>query len=110
LSPEGRAGPANPAARLAVPRIHALAALQAELARLPTVAAALRGHAAQAVGERVALLKAQAGSFGFQDMLRRLDAALGSERGPALRERILARYPVAMVDEFQDTSPLQYRI
>jgi exodeoxyribonuclease V beta subunit len=95
---------------LVPPEIHALAGLQAELARLPTVAAALRGHAALAVGERVALLKAQAGSFGFQDMLRRLDAALASERGPALRERILARYPVALVDEFQDTSPLQYRI
>jgi len=112
FTPEGLADarkPGSPGWQVP-PEIHALAALQAELARLPTVAAALRGHAAQAVGERVALLKAQAGSFGFQDMLRRLDAALGSERGPALRERILARYPVALVDEFQDTSPLQYRI
>src|SRR5690606_31725156 len=27
-----------------------------------------------------------------------------------LRSSILAQYPVALIDEFQDTSPLQYRL
>ena len=47
-------------------------------------------------------------------MLERLDQALDAgqrRRAPQrLRERILAQYPVALVDEFQDTSPLQARI
>ena len=52
----------------------------------------------------------QAGSFGFADMLQRLDTALAGDNGAVLRERILAQYPVALIDEFQDTSPLQYRL
>ena len=54
-------------------------------------------------------LKQQAGTFGFADMLRRLDQALDAAHNGAsaerLRERILAQYPVALIDEFQDTSP-----
>ena len=42
--------------------------------------------------------------------IERLDAALHSASGETLRERIVAQYPVALIDEFQDTSPLQYRI
>jgi exodeoxyribonuclease V beta subunit len=43
-------------------------------------------------------------------MLSRLDAALCSENGEALAAAIRARFPVAMIDEFQDTDPQQYRI
>ncbi len=71
---------------------------------------ALRVHAATRVGERLAALKRQARSFGFADMLERLDRALAGPQGARLRERILAQYPVALIDEFQDTSPLQYRL
>jgi exodeoxyribonuclease V beta subunit len=71
---------------------------------------ALRVHAATRVGERLAALKRQARSFGFADMLERLDRALAGPHGARLRERILAQYPVALIDEFQDTSPLQYRL
>ena len=71
---------------------------------------ALRVHAATRVGERLAALKRQARSFGFADLLERLDRALAGPQGARLRERILAQYPVALIDEFQDTSPLQYRL
>ncbi|WP_283148748.1 exodeoxyribonuclease V subunit beta [Silvimonas soli] len=67
-------------------------------------------HATQWVELRLAHLKQQAGVFGFADMLQRLDHALSGPNGAALRERIVTQYPVAMVDEFQDTSPIQYRI
>ncbi len=77
---------------------------------LRTPAMALRAHAAARIAERLAHLKQQAGSFGFHDMLVRLDRALAGPRGDALRARILAQHPVALIDEFQDTSPLQYRI
>jgi len=46
----------------------------------------------------------------FDDLLLRLDAALGAERGSLLAQRLRSQYPVAMIDEFQDTDPTQYRI
>jgi len=77
---------------------------------LPDPRTALRIHAATRVGERLAELKRQARSFGFADLLDRLDRALAGPHGARLRERILTQYPVALIDEFQDTSPLQYRL
>ena len=80
------------------------------LAELPSLHVALRLHAAVNVQQRLLWLKRQAGTFGFADMLQRLDAALAGDNGPALRASMLAQYPVALIDEFQDTSPLQYRL
>ncbi|MEB5966665.1 exodeoxyribonuclease V subunit beta [Comamonas testosteroni] len=80
------------------------------LAQLPSLHVALRLHAAVHVRQRLLWLKRQAGTFGFADMLQRLDAALAGDNGPALQAGILAQYPVALIDEFQDTSPLQYRL
>nr|WP_024965590.1 exodeoxyribonuclease V subunit beta [Pantoea sp. IMH] len=48
--------------------------------------------------------------LGFDDLLGRLDAALRQPGGEALAEAIRGRYPVALIDEFQDTDPQQYRI
>ena len=36
--------------------------------------------------------------------------ALDGPHGPALRQRLLGDYPVALIDEFQDTSPDQYAV
>jgi exodeoxyribonuclease V beta subunit len=71
---------------------------------------ALYSHAASCIARRIAELKQRSRQFGFADMLERLKAALEGENGEQLRERITAQYPVAMVDEFQDTSPDQYAI
>ena len=46
----------------------------------------------------------------FDDLIGKLDQALQAEGGDALARRIRGRYPVAMIDEFQDTDPQQYRI
>jgi exodeoxyribonuclease V beta subunit len=46
----------------------------------------------------------------FDDLLRRLGHALDGEGGEVLAARLRARRPVALIDEFQDTDPLQYRI
>ncbi|MCI5168736.1 MAG: exodeoxyribonuclease V subunit beta, partial [Candidatus Electrothrix sp. GM3_4] len=46
----------------------------------------------------------------FDDLLTRLEAALQGEGGSRLARNIGKRFPVIMVDEFQDTDPLQYRI
>lgn len=58
----------------------------------------------------VAEEKRRRGELGFDDMLSRLDAALRSDSGDALATAIRTRFPVAMIDEFQDTDPQQYRI
>lgn len=58
----------------------------------------------------VAEEKRRRGELGFDDMLSRLDAALRSDSGDALATAIRIRFPVAMIDEFQDTDPQQYRI
>ena len=112
LSPDGlRDAALDPASMPTLPPEFAeFATLQAALVALPALKPALLQHATGAVGERVAELKRQSHTFGFADMLERLDAALHSASGETLRERIVAQYPVALIDEFQDTSPLQYRI
>ncbi|MEA2116577.1 MAG: exodeoxyribonuclease V subunit beta [Thermodesulfobacteriota bacterium] len=46
----------------------------------------------------------------FDDLLTHLDAALSGEGGRQLGISISKRFPVILVDEFQDTDPLQYRI
>jgi exodeoxyribonuclease V beta subunit len=46
----------------------------------------------------------------FEDLLTHLDEALRSEGGVALARSIREQYRVALVDEFQDTDPVQYSI
>lgn len=46
----------------------------------------------------------------FEDLLFALDGALRGPRASALRERIVSLFRVALIDEFQDTDPVQYRI
>ncbi|MCP1629835.1 exodeoxyribonuclease V beta subunit [Citrobacter amalonaticus] len=62
------------------------------------------------IRETVAKEKRRRGELGFDDMLSRLDSALRSESSDALAAAIRTRFPVAMIDEFQDTDPQQYRI
>ncbi len=92
----------------------AFAALMAALPTLPELGPSLRAHAAARVVERVQHLKAQAGAFGFADMLDRLHAALDETahgaKAQRLRQRIVQQYPAALIDEFQDTSPVQLGI
>ena len=112
LSPDGLLEARKPSAGgVNLPdHFEAFAQLLRDLSDLPEVRTPVRLHAAARVGQRLAHLKKQAGTFGFADMLHRLDAALSGPHGETLRQRVLDQYPVAMLDEFQDTSPLQYRI
>jgi exodeoxyribonuclease V beta subunit len=54
--------------------------------------------------------KVAAGVQSFDDLLQRLDTALHGPGGEALVAKIHARCPAALIDEFQDTDPVQYRI
>lgn len=48
--------------------------------------------------------------LGFDDLLSRMDSALQNIGGEQLAQAIRQRYPVGMIDEFQDTDQQQYRI
>ena len=54
---------------------------------------------------------ASAGSaiLGYDDLLTRLAAALDADDSPA-RDRMRQRWPIVMVDEFQDTDPVQWQV
>jgi len=54
--------------------------------------------------------KRQRAELGFDDLLSRMDSALQNVGGEQLAQAIRQHYPVAMIDEFQDTDPQQYRI
>jgi len=67
-------------------------------------------HAARWIRERFDQAKDRRARMDFDDLLTRLDQALQREAGSRLAEAIRQQYPVALVDEFQDTDPVQYRI
>ena len=48
--------------------------------------------------------------LGYDDLLIELDDALGGAGGARLAARIRREFPCALIDEFQDTDPLQARI
>ena len=67
-------------------------------------------HAAGWVAQRVTGQKQRLGTIGPDDLLVQLDRALQGPSGAHLAEVIRGQFPAAMIDEFQDTDPLQYRI
>ncbi|MDZ7813826.1 MAG: UvrD-helicase domain-containing protein [Ideonella sp.] len=80
------------------------------MASLPELAPALRCVATLAVQRRLRSLQQARRELGFGEVQERLDAALAGPQGPRLRAHIIEQTPVALIDEFQDTSALQYRI
>ncbi|HVE07869.1 MAG TPA: exodeoxyribonuclease V subunit beta [Paraburkholderia sp.] len=92
------------------PGFEALAMLRDELAALDTTRRDILTHAARWVAERFAAEQTRRAQMGFNDLLVRLDAALHGPNGTRLAEVIRHQFPVALIDEFQDTDPVQYRI
>jgi exodeoxyribonuclease V beta subunit len=84
----------------------------------PTLEACLLAHAAAWVARELPKRLRQQAEMGFDELLRDLDAALtppaanseAREQATALARLIRAQFPVALIDEFQDTDPIQYRI
>jgi exodeoxyribonuclease V beta subunit len=50
------------------------------------------------------------GLFTFQGMIHGVVEALDAADGEALAQRLRQRYDIALVDEFQDTDPLQWKV
>ncbi len=75
-----------------------------------TVRARVLAHARDALAQALTQEKRRRGMWDFDDLLNSLDDALAGPAGPRLAARIRQNLPVAMIDEFQDTDPVQYRI
>ncbi len=95
-------------AREAVTDRHArLVPADADPASLP----GLRHGIARAARDEVDRRKRQRRLIDYDDLLSRLRDALNApENGEAARQRIRDRYDVVLVDEFQDTDPVQWDI
>ncbi len=63
-----------------------------------------------AVTGEVVARRRQAGTVAFEDLLVRLSDAVFGETAGAVRHLLRRRYSVALIDEFQDTDPLQWSI
>lgn len=89
---------------------HAIAELLAAASGVQTQLLALRrafvDYARAEVTRRQAELRTQS----FDGLLVKLRDALDGPSGRALSQRVVARHPAALIDEFQDTDPVQYDI
>ena len=77
---------------------------------LPSAESDILRHATRWIAARLESEKQKRSEMGFDDLLTRLDDALHGPRGDQLAATIRRQFPVALIDEFQDTDPVQYRI
>ncbi|HGY9593629.1 TPA: exodeoxyribonuclease V subunit beta [Vibrio campbellii] len=85
-------------------------AIEAFLANPISLKAPLLAHAIEYCRVMLAKAKNQKQWLSFDDLLTQLSASIDTDETALLTERIRTLYPVAMIDEFQDTDPLQYSI
>jgi exodeoxyribonuclease V beta subunit len=71
---------------------------------------AMRYRLARAVREELEQRKRRLAIMTYDDLLTRLNDTLGGPSGPAARARFSSRFDVVLVDEFQDTDPIQWQI
>ena len=72
--------------------------------------AAMRYRLARAVRNELEQRKRRLAIMTYDDLLTRLKDTLDGPSGEAARERLRSRFDVVLVDEFQDTDPIQWQI
>ncbi|WP_028115623.1 exodeoxyribonuclease V subunit beta [Ferrimonas senticii] len=95
-------------APLESPAFAALENLNIELEKLDLKQTLLR-HAADWVNQRIIAEKQRLALLGHDDLINDLGSALATDDGQ-LAAKIRHQFPVALIDEFQDTDPIQYGI
>lgn len=91
------------------PAYDAMDQLNARL-EAPKIRRAVLYHAAADIHRRWQQARQQRAFVNFDDLLTRLQTALCAPGYEGLAEVVRQQYPVALVDEFQDTDPVQYAI
>ncbi|KMQ76973.1 exodeoxyribonuclease V subunit beta [Marinobacter subterrani] len=92
------------------PAFDAIEELMAFSQNQPSAKSDILRHASHWIAGRLESEKQKRSEMGFDDLLTRLDDALHGPRGDQLAATIRRQFPVALIDEFQDTDPVQYRI
>lgn len=110
LSPDGIAECWKQGPLPSHPAFAGIVQLQHALQNLAEPRQLLMQHAASWLAQRIQAELEQQALMGFDDMLLRLHKALHSAQGAELASLIRSQYPVALIDEFQDTDPTQYQI
>lgn len=85
-------------------------AIETFLANPISLKAPLLAHAIEHCRVMLANAKNQKQWLSFDDLLTQLSASIDTDESELLAARIRTLYPVAVIDEFQDTDPLQYSI
>jgi len=85
-------------------------AIETFLANPISLKAPLLAHAIEHCRVMLANAKNQKQWLSFDDLLTQLFASIDTDESELLAARIRTLYPVAMIDEFQDTDPIQYSI
>lgn len=93
-----------------VPQHTLFDSIEAFLASPPHIKAPLMAHAIHTCRGGLQQIKQDQHWLSFDDLLANLSAAIDEDKQNLLVDRIRQLYPVAMIDEFQDTDPLQYSI
>ncbi len=71
----------------------------------------MRRRLAEAVRQEVARRKKRRGLRSYDDLQTDLARVLSDPvQGPAAARRLRERFPVVLIDEFQDTDPVQWEI
>jgi exodeoxyribonuclease V beta subunit len=71
---------------------------------------ALKKRLLDSFRDELALRKARDNVFSFDDLLQKLHKALSGPGGSAFARTVARKYPAVLIDEFQDTDPLQFEI
>ena len=106
-SKKGCEAPANPLAAALQELCDALDAAQPEAEQRLID---LQVRLIHQLNEQLPARKAAQRLLAFDDLLNKLQQALQSEGGEHLASSLRTQYPVALIDEFQDTDPVQYRV
>ena len=92
------------------PAFAAASAAVRDAARLMPLDEAIASELLPHVIKRIGTDKAEHGMFDYDDMLELVRDALHGPRGEELATRLRTRTPWVMIDEFQDTDPVQWDI
>ncbi len=93
------------------PPVHSVFSLiETFIAEPPELKTPLLAIAIEHCRQALAQAKQKKQWLSFDDLLTQLSASLLLDNGELLAQKIRSQFPVAMIDEFQDTDPLQYQI
>jgi len=110
LTPQGLAEVWSDGSPPSHPAFEQISVLRAAIESVSFSPTPLLAHALAWVSDAVRQGRRQRSELHFDDMLRHLAEALAGDGSAYLAGSIRRKFPAALIDEFQDTDPMQYAI